>query len=54
MLPTKREQMLECMDAIENGMEKLYCSRFIWPNSLVFWLCKAVLLLLEKECKNES
>lgn len=51
MTPTKREQMLECMDAIENGMAKLSYSRDIWQNNLIFWLCKAVLLLLEKECK---
>lgn len=49
MEPNRREQMLECMENIENGMAKLSCSRFIWPNSIVFWLCKAVMLLLEKE-----
>lgn len=51
MLPTKREQMIECMDNIEWGMTRLATNRDIWQNNLIFWLCKAVLLLLEREVK---
>lgn len=51
MLPTKRDQMIECMDNIENGMMKLSYNHDIWQNNLIFWLCKAVLLLLEKAVK---
>ena len=48
---TKREQMLECMDAIENSLMPLNTKRDIWQNNLIFWVCKAILLLLEKEIK---
>ena len=51
MLPTKREQMIECVDAIENSMIPLCEKRDMWQNNLIFWLCKAVLLLLEKEVR---
>ena len=49
---TKREQMLECRKAISEGMWCISIHRDIWQNELIWWLCKAVLLLLDKEIKN--
>lgn len=51
MLPTKRDQMIECMENIEWGMTRMNNTRDIWQNNLIFWICKALLLLLEKEVK---
>lgn len=48
---TRREQMLECRAAIIEGMERTAVQRDIWQNELIWWLCKAVLLLIEKEIK---
>ena len=50
-MPTKREQMLEARREISRGMERV-ADRTIWQNELIWWLCKAVLLLLDKEIKN--
>lgn len=47
---TKREQMIECMEAMEDGMIRLAHSN-IWQNTLIYWLCKAVYLLLEQAVK---
>ena len=52
MTMTKREQMLDARQAISEGMERTAVQRDIWQNELVWWLCKAVLLLMEKEIKN--
>ena len=52
MTMTKREQMLEVRQAISEGMERTAVQRDIWQNELIWWLCKAVLLLMEKEIKN--
>ena len=49
MTMTKREQMLEARQAISEGMERTAVQRDIWQNELIWWLCKAVLLLMEKE-----
>lgn len=48
---TKRDQLIECMSAMEDGMIQLSRSRDIWQNELIWWICKAVGLLLEKEVK---
>ena len=50
-MPIKREQMLEARREISRGMERV-ADRTIWQNELIWWLCKAVLLLLDKEIKN--
>ena len=51
MGPTKRDQLVEAMEAIENSMGDLSVCRDMWENNLIFWLCKGVLLLMEKEIK---
>lgn len=46
---TKREQMVECADKIEDGMVQIGFTKEIWQNDLIWWLCNAVrLLLLDK------
>jgi hypothetical protein len=48
---TKREQMIECMKAMEDGMCQTAQNSDIWQNRLIYWLCKAVYLLLEQAVK---
>lgn len=48
---TKREQMLECMAAMEDGMCRSAQYSDIWQNRLIYALCKAVYLLLERAVK---
>lgn len=49
---TKREQILECIDELEKGQAALEERRHdIWQDKLVWWLCKAVALLLTEELK---
>lgn len=50
MRPSKREQTIECIEALDEGMERLM-TRDIWQDRLVWWLCKAVKLLLEERIK---
>ena len=50
---TKREQMIECMDAMQKGMERTAMQRDMWQSELIWWMCKALCLLLEKAIKNE-
>lgn len=49
---TKREQILEARRKISGGMERV-ADRTIWQNELIWWLCKAVLLLLDREIKKK-
>lgn len=49
---TKREQLIECAEQMENGMIKMQNSRDIWQNELIYWICKAVKLLIEVQLKN--
>lgn len=49
---TKREQMIECMEAMEGGMCQTAQNSDIWQNRLIYWLCKAVYLLLERVVRN--
>ena len=52
MSVTKKQQMIECQRHIEEGMGELVKSKELcWQNRLVFWLCKAVLMMIEKELK---
>lgn len=46
----KRDQLLEARREISRGMERV-ADRTIWQNDLIWWLCKVVLLLIEKEVK---
>lgn len=48
MQPSKRDQAIECMDKIENGMVRVGFTKDIWQNELIWWLCRAVKLLLEQ------
>ena len=43
---TKREQALEVMNKMEDGMIRVGMTRDIWQNDLVWWLCKGMYLLL--------
>ncbi len=49
---TRKDKLLEARAAISEGMERTAVQRDIWQNELIWWLCKAVLLLIEKELKN--
>lgn len=51
---TKRDQMIECMEAVEGGMIQLSRSRDIWQNELIWWICKAVGLLLEETVRRKE
>ena len=51
---TKRDQMMECMSAIEDGMSRTAQHRDIWQNELIYWLCKAVYLLLDRAVKDRK
>ena len=51
MQPSKREQALECMEKMEWGMIQSSTHRDIWQNDLIWWICKALYLLLEQAVK---
>ena len=51
---TKRDQMIECMSVIEDGMSRTAQHRDIWQNELIYWLCKSVYLLLERAVKDRK
>ena len=51
---TKREQMIECAEAMEQGMMHTQTTRDMWQNNLIWWICKAVKLLLEREVKRSN
>ena len=48
----RSEDLMEALDAIENGMCRIKESRGIWQNDLVYALCQAVRLLLMEEIKH--
>lgn len=54
MSMTRKDKLLEARAAISEGMERTAVQRDIWQNELIWWLCKAVLLLIEKELKNDK
>lgn len=51
---TKREQMIECAEAMEQGMMHTQTTRDMWQNNLIWWICKTVKLLLEREVKRTN
>ncbi len=51
---SKREQMIECAEAMEKGMIKTQTLRDIWQNNLIWWMCKAIKLLLEAAIKEHT
>lgn len=49
-----KDDMLEALEEIENGMCRVKESRDIWQNDLVYALCQGVRLLLMKELRKEK
>jgi len=49
---TKRERIIECMEAMEQGMIRTGYTREIWQNDLIYWLCKSIKLILEVLLRN--
>lgn len=49
---TKREQLIECAEAMENGMINIQCKRDIWQNELIYWICKSIKLIIEGQLRN--
>lgn len=46
---SRREDLIEALDAIETGMCRIKENRDIWQNDLVYALCQGVrLMLLDK------
>ena len=50
----RREDLVEALDAIENGMCRVKESRGIWQNDLVYALCQGVRLLLMEEIRKKK
>lgn len=50
---TTREQMLECIEEIEKRQARLE-SYDIWQDQLVWWMAKALCLLLSEEAKRRD
>lgn len=50
---TKRGQMLECIEEIEKRQAQLE-SHDIWQDQLVWWMAKALCLLLSEEAKRRD
>lgn len=51
---TRRQQIIECINKIEEGQLKVEMTREIWQNDLIWWMCKALCLLLVDELKGEK
>lgn len=43
---SKREELVEALDAIETGMCHVADSRDIWQNNLIYAMCQGIRLLL--------
>lgn len=50
---TTREQMLECIAEIEKRQARLE-SHDIWQDQLVWWMAKALCLLLSEDAKRRD
>lgn len=48
---TRIEQMIECAEVAEQGMLHTQTTRDMWQNNLVWWIYKAVKLLLEERIR---
>lgn len=48
---TQREKIIEAAEVMECGMIQTQTRRDMWQNNLVWWICKAVKLLLEERIK---
>ena len=51
---TSREQMVECAEAMEQGMIQTQTYRDMWQNNLIWWMCKAIKLLLEESIREKK
>lgn len=51
---TIRQQICECINELEKGQIALEEKRDIWQNDLIWWMCKALCLLLVEELKRRS
>lgn len=51
---TRRSQMIECMEEMQLGMEKTTIQRDIWQSNLIWWMCKAIYLLLENAVRKKE
>lgn len=51
--PTLREQIVECSEAMENGMITVARTHGIWQNDLIWYICRAVKLLLDMQLKHK-
>lgn len=51
---SKHEQMIEAAEMMEQGMIQTQTHRDMWQNNLVWWICKAVKLLLEESLQNRN
>lgn len=51
---TKREQTIEVIRALDDGMEQIQTTRDIWQNELLYWICKGLKLLLEASLKGKT
>ena len=51
---TRLEKLKECRAALVDGKEQVGYSRAIWQNELIWWMCRAILFLLNKEIKDEQ
>ena len=54
VIVTERDQMLECMDALQEIMWYLTNKRDIWQNDAIYWICKGMFLLLKRATKKVS
>lgn len=46
---SKQEELVECMDKMQDGMTEVAFKRDIWQNNLIWWICKSIYLLLKLE-----
>ena len=50
-----RQKIVECMDYMVYGMVETEMTKdSIWQNRLIWWICKAVYLLLESRLRAED
>lgn len=51
---TRQDQLKQCRLRLTNGMEEVgFGESDIWQDNLIYWMIKAILLLLNKEIKEQ-
>ena len=53
-MSTKKEQMIEVKNKMWDGMCDLGFKRDCWQNTLVWWICKGMYLVLEYIIKEKD